>query len=203
MADEDQVPARYRISFDELRHDQNNMHAIEKVKRLAESFGVRSYDLCKDNDGREVVKVSKELIPERGLILYGKVGTGKSTLLGALALSVYANGHSAKWIHWTNLVKKIAPRNRDEDIFDSLAKTSCLIVDDLGKFVPPDFIVAHVGSLIELRYGSKLPIVAATNATKDELQASIGLPALSRLHEMCEQIEVLGPDRRLVQVATM
>jgi len=50
--------------------------------------------------------------------------------------------------------------------------------------------------LVAQRYDQSLTLVATTNLTPRQLEQRLGERTVSRLHEMCELVEVTGADRR-------
>lgn len=138
----------------------------------------------------------------RGLLLIGPVGTGKSTIAGALAVEAGAPGDAHFW-PTSALLRTIrdemhTPHADRMGVVDRIATRRLLVLDDLGAERASEWSRQDViAGLISARYDARQPIVITSNLTPAAIVAHLDDPRLgSRLTEMADIIEVGGQDRR-------
>jgi DNA replication protein DnaC len=157
--------------------------------------------------------------PNRGLVLYGDVGRGKTHLTCALVRElVLEHGVSARFIEFSHLVQdlKVAFERGEgaADLLDPLVRVEVLAIDELGKGRNTEFEGTIVDEVVSRRYNAERVLIATTNyapgpssgfATANLAQPARTAPRLvdrlgprvySRLEEMCEFLEVTGEDYR-------
>jgi len=159
---------------------------------------------------------------ERGLVLYGEVGRGKTHLLVAMLRElVLVRGTAARFVEFSHLLADLkagfdAGRGAAA-LLDPLVAVEVLAIDELGKGRHTDFESMVVDELVSRRYNAMRPILATTNflphagtgrAVVGAAEAGLGLappPSLvdrvgervySRLRETCDFVEVKGEDYR-------
>lgn len=150
---------------------------------------------------------------EKGLLLAGNVGTGKTWLMRVFQ----KNARQTYWIrsaktiaqdYLNSLDKKIPdeyltlfknPVNDDSVFYQQV---SGLCVDDLGaenKKNNYGNVINVIGDMIEERYSKMFTGIflhATTNLSADELKTFYGERVTSRMREIFNFIELSGPDRR-------
>lgn len=193
------IPTRYAVGLESLDTTSDAAAAIRKF--LEGISPARSISLL-DNHGAERYRYQETTVPEKGLILCGPVGTGKSTLLGAAACKAQALSASVAWVRWTQLCRLASDHSAAsrEDI-DYACRAQVLCLDELGQIEPLPYVVGYVLDVIEARYVDRRPILAATNATWAEIEKSCGAAMASRLREMCLVVPTGGKDRRPIAAA--
>lgn len=156
----------------------------------------------------------------RGLVLYGKVGRGKTHLMIALLRElILRHGISARFVEFTHLLSDLKlsfERGGTAEIIEPLATVDVLAIDELGKGRNTDFEGTVLDELISRRYNAGRAVFATTNyepgpatgmaaANNAEDEAHRTQPALvdrvservySRLREMCDFLPVQGEDHR-------
>jgi DNA replication protein DnaC len=85
--------------------------------------------------------------------------------------------------------------------FERLTSVDLLHIDDLGAEKRSDWVLEQLYSLVNERYESQRSIVITTNLDHPELEEQIGSRTVSRLSEMCDEIEVRGKDYRYGKVS--
>ena len=166
------VPSRYAVQLDQL--DQSD--AVAAVKRWIDTYE-----------------------PSRGLLLAGPVGTGKSTLAGAVGLWLQAPYRCSFWPVGALMAAMKAEMDTPTDgytVRQKIEKRPALVLDDLGTELPTGWQTNVLTELVAQRYDQSLTLVATTNLTPRQLEQRLGERTVSRLHEMCELVEVTGADRR-------
>lgn len=133
-----------------------------------------------------------------GLLIVGPVGTGKTSLAAAIAVSTWTTGG------WWN-VRELASRAQAEfdasdahhSVITSALSAPLLYLDDLGSDRETEWRRDLIRGLIERRYDRVAPLVVTSNLTDNELREHLGERAYSRLRATTTPIKVLGVDLRL------
>jgi DNA replication protein DnaC len=136
----------------------------------------------------------------KGILLFGKVGRGKSFLAACVGNALIERGIPALMTNFSRIERE---SNRDfskrQEYFDALNKFPLLILDDLGTERDTKFMNEVVYTVIDSRAKAGLPTIVTTNLTAEELKSPANLAnqqVFSRLLELCIPIEVAGDDRR-------
>jgi DNA replication protein DnaC len=91
----------------------------------------------------------------------------------------------------------------DEDDYDrespfELAKQSTvLILDDLGTEKITEWAREKLLQLINYRMNNQLATIITTNLSLNDISERLGQRVHSRLKAMCEEIKIIGKDRRV------
>lgn len=203
-----QVPAR---------HAQATLHGFfagtfqhdDPVKRRALLEGVNPWLEAFDPARRD----------NRGLVLHGPVGRGKTHLLvGILRELVFAHGVVVRFVEFSRLLGQLKERysrgQGDTQLLGELAEVPVLAIDELGKGRVTDWELAIIDEVISRRYNAMRTTLATTNyaprvasgirdvnlavvdASPQTLGDRVGDRVFSRLREMCSFVEVGGLDMR-------
>ena len=140
----------------------------------------------------------------RGLILGGPVGCGKTHLAIAMGLYALKDGRKVRFYLLPELLEMLKNEMLDgkSEIYEQVKRCDMLILDDAGTAKETGWKDERLFMLIDWRYSHKLQTVITTNAASmDGLKKLItGERAdriLSRLTEMTEQVWLEGvPDYR-------
>jgi DNA replication protein DnaC len=161
---------------------------------------------------------------EKGLILIGPSGVGKTHLAVAALKDLVRRGHGGLFCDYRELLKEIQasynPANESTEmkILEPIRTAEILVLDDLGASKPSDWVRDIVGIVLNARYNENRTTIITTNyldnpptegeATRlpngrlvsavreDSLEQRIGSRMRSRLYEMCRSVEVSAPDFR-------
>lgn len=178
------IPRRYRdVSFDRPPVTDMEPRIVRGVRRFV--------------DG-----IDANLDAGRGLWFMGPVGTGKTTLAMLVAKSALQAGRSVAIYSLPRLLNEIRDTHRAErshvDLLDRLTAVDLLHIDDVGAERTTDWVLEELYSIVNARYEDQRSIVITTNITDpDALSQQITERTVSRLSEMCEELDVLGDDRRM------
>jgi DNA replication protein DnaC len=144
----------------------------------------------------------------RGLWLFGDVGTGKTSLAMLVSKAALEAGRSVAIYSMPRLLSDIKETYEDRSersymqLFERLVGVDLLHIDDLGAEKRTDWVLEQLYSIINERWQEQRSIVVTTNLIDvDELREQIGPRTVSRLHEMCDLIPIMGRDRRMQQHA--
>src|SRR3979411_800517 len=161
---------------------------------------------------------------EKGLLLMGPSGVGKTHLAVAALKELIRRGHAGLFCDYRELLKEIqasynpASESTEMRILEPIRNVEILVLDDLGASKPSDWVRDIVGIVLNARYNEKRTTIITTNyvdhpATEgevarlpngklvqpireDSLEQRIGTRMRSRLYEMCRTVEVSAPDFR-------
>ena len=121
---------------------------------------------------------TKQEQPRPWLVFVGSVGTGKSHIAEATARLALRRGCVVRWEVVTELLNraKLAYANGEnpDGMFADIESVPMLVLDELGKMKPTEFVQDRLYSLINYRYARQLPTLITTNYTKDQLTGRLG-----------------------------
>jgi len=144
----------------------------------------------------------------RGLWLFGDVGTGKTSLAMLVSKAALEAGGSVAIYSMPRLLADIKETYEDRSersymqLFERVVGVDLLHIDDLGAEKRTDWVLEQLYSIINERWQEQRSIIVTTNLLDvDELRDQIGPRTVSRLHEMCDLIPIMGRDRRMQQHA--
>jgi len=149
-----------------------------------------------------------------GIIFLGPCGVGKTHLAAAIIKELMEKkGVICLFYDYRDLLREI------QDSFNPVSQTSqiavlqpvleaeVLIVDELGSRRSTDWIQDTMTHILNSRYNDKKINIITTNFLENptekseiSLEERIGSRLLSKLHEMCLFIEMMGKDYRKLKV---
>jgi DNA replication protein DnaC len=206
------IPKRYEhCDFESYSTDvgatPQQTDSLKKAKLLSQGF-VRDYPGA----------------AEKGLLLMGPSGVGKTHLAVAALKDLIRRGHAGLFCDYRELLKEIqasynpASESTEMGILEPIRTVEILVLDDLGASKPSDWVRDIVGIVLNARYNERRTTIITTNyydnpasegeATRlpggklvmptreDSLDQRIGSRMRSRLFEMCRTVEVIAPDFR-------
>ena len=146
---------------------------------------------------------------ERGLLLTGPVGVGKTHLAVAILHGLMEKGVPCLFYEFGALLKEI------QDSYNKVSNTSelgvlspvyqaeVLVLDELGASKPTDWVRDTMMNIIGKRYNDKRLTIFTTNymdarrnPSEETLEDRVGVRLRSRLYEMCRTVEMDGDDYR-------
>ncbi len=144
---------------------------------------------------------------QRGMIIEGPIGSGKSFLLGCIANALIKKNIAFKYLVYTDLLQQIRGSYSDESALDereimrSVQEIPILLIDDLGTEKPSEFAASILYQIIDYRYREQKPIFVTTNFHLQEMQTrfpGMGERISQRLLEMNRYVELYGNVRRKI-----
>ena len=162
-----------------------------------------------DNVKKYVNKLIKETT-DKGLFVTGAYGVGKTYLASCIANEIIKNGKSVIFGTLIQLLDFIRDSYSDSEVSDKdylnlYSSVDLLVIDDLGKEKPTEWVLEKLFLIVNNRYNNYLPIVITTNYNRNQLRErlcinknySIVDSIISRLYEMCVGIEIKDDDHRM------
>lgn len=160
---------------------------------------------------------------EKGLLLMGPSGVGKTHLAVASLKELIRRGHAGLFCDYRELLKEIqasynpASESTEMGILEPVRTAEVLVMDDLGASKPSAWVLDIIGLVLNARYNERRVTILTTNyfdevpnvepaprlpggqrvaVREDSLGDRIGARMRSRLYEMCRTVEVSAPDFR-------
>lgn len=200
-----------RIDEEDMRIKEKERS--EKVTKLRAAgfpdsdMGTWTFD-TDDNSNPQIMNTARRYVEHfpkmkndgKGLLLFGKVGTGKTFAAVCIANALIDDGRPCLVTSFARLVNQLqGMREGRQEFIDGLSDYDLLVLDDLASERNTEYMNEIVMNIIDSRYRSGLPLIVTTNLSAEELKnpADIHKQRIySRLMEMCIPIEVKGIDRR-------
>lgn len=160
---------------------------------------------------------------EKGLLLMGPSGVGKTHLAVAALKELIRRGHGGLFCDYRELLKEIqasynpASESTEMTVLEPVRTAEVLVLDDLGASKPSAWVLDIIGLILNARYNERRMTILTTNyfdeaagvtqgaelpggrrmvVKEDSLSDRIGARMRSRLYEMCRTVEVHAPDFR-------
>ena len=158
-----------------------------------------------------------------GLILYGRMGTGKTLLSTLLLKAMVSLGYDSYFTTFAEMLDTFRSTYRSEDekewFYRRVKNASVLVLDDVGREHRPTRWITHeerkdrgqvsgvardttalaestMDEVLRHRVASSLPTVLTTNMALEDLEASYGTNVMSLLHERSTTYRFTGEDFR-------
>ncbi|MDA2933814.1 ATP-binding protein [Acidobacteria bacterium AH-259-D05] len=157
----------------------------------------------------------------RGLLFAGPCGVGKTHLsVAILKTLIQEKMVTASFVDEAELLRRLqysygpdSPET-EREVLIPLSEVDLLVWDDLGTGRPTDWVRETIRTVINHRYTYKKQTILSTNwplqpetkssqrsrvlteKIQESLAERIGLRLFSRIMEMCEIVEIEGPDFR-------
>ncbi len=178
------IPRRYHdVAFDRYPVTEIDTAVVAATRRFA-------------------ARIDEHLDAGRGLWFMGPVGTGKTTLAMLVSKAALEAGRSVAIYSLPRLLNEIRDTHRAErshvDLLDRLTAVDLLHVDDVGAERTTDWVLEELYSIVNARYEDKRSMVITTNILdREALCEQVTERTVSRLTEMCDELPLIGEDRRM------
>lgn len=136
----------------------------------------------------------------RGLLLFGGVGTGKTFAAACIANELIDRNVPCVMTSFPRIVNALQGTwDNRQQYLDDLNDCDLLVIDDFAVERQSEFVQEIIYQVIDSRYKVGFPLIVTTNLTAQELKnpGDVSKSRIySRLLEMCHPIEFKGVDRR-------
>jgi DNA replication protein DnaC len=212
---------QYDENMEKQKVQEFNLKQIDKLFKN-NNFGKRqlgstfeNYKINNNNkkEYENVKKYTSKIIEsktDKGLFITGSYGVGKTYLASCIANELIKNKKTVVFGTLIQLLDFIKDTYKDNEISDKeylnlYSSVDLLIIDDLGKEKPTDWVLEKLFLIVNNRYNNYLPIVITTNYNRNQLRErlcvnknySIVDSIISRLYGMCGGIEIKDDDHRM------
>jgi len=146
---------------------------------------------------------------DRGLLLSGSVGVGKTHLAVSILKGLTERGFSCLFYEFGTLLKEIQDsyntftQSSELGVLSPVLNVDVLVLDELGASKPTDWVRDTMAHIINTRYNERKFTIFTTNYLDDRpndreetLEDRIGVRVRSRLYEMCKTVIIDGKDYR-------
>lgn len=139
----------------------------------------------------------------RGLLFWGKVGTGKSYAAACIANELLNRKTPVVMTSFVKVLQVIQDNTENETEFvNRLCAARLLIIDDLGTERNTDYALEKVYNVIDSRYRTGKPLILTTNLNLQDMQMTQDIRyqrIYDRIFEMCHPVMVNGTSWRINQ----
>jgi DNA replication protein DnaC len=146
---------------------------------------------------------------DRGILLMGSVGVGKTHLAVSILKGLTERGFNCLFYEFGSLLKEIQDSYNPQTLTSELSVLSpvltadILVLDELGASKPTDWVRDTMAHVINTRYNDRKVTIFTTNYLDDRrtpieetLEDRVGTRLRSRLYEMCRTVMIDGRDYR-------
>lgn len=196
-----------KLEFDSRMAKEEDMRRIEGLRKLSlmdEKFQhARLSTFTETYENTKLIKIVKNYIinfnklydENRGLLLYGPVGTGKSYAAAVIANELLEEKVSVVMTSFIKILKAVGTFESNNGKIEKINRSKLLIIDDLGAERGTDYALEMVYDIIDSRYRCNKPIILTTNLTIEQMKNCEDIRynrIYDRIFEMCYPVNVTG-----------
>ena len=215
---------KYQKSIDEEKNRQIRVNRFKTYSLMDQHFEKSTFEnWVHSPDKEDYYNLGKRYCEEwdtmlannRGILLYGSAGTGKTYLGFAIANELYKQGKAVMAISVSRIltiIKDSFDRHGymgETEILNTIHEASLLILDDLGVEYKTGWAYEKLYAIIDARYRAGKPLIITTNKSIEELRENLIIIDIrtgeldsserifSRIVEMCAFHEITGKSWRI------
>ena len=175
-----------------------------------------------ENFNSKIAGTAKEIAEEyastfsrettRGLMFYGKAGSGKTHLAVAIARHIIeAKQIQVRFTRVVDLLSEIRKTfdenenyrtENESDLIKKYIAVPLLVIDDLGSEKTSDWVRQFLYQIIDERWIEQKPIIVTSNLKPKELEARFEERIASRVAALCRLVETRDYDYRIIKNQT-
>lgn len=202
-----------RICSCRKRRSQFGQFQSVRLPKRYDGFHFNNYD-ARTETQKAAFRLATTLTHEypavdRGLLLMGSVGVGKTHLAVSILKGLTERGFPCLFYEFGSLLKEIQDsynvntQSSELGVLAPVLNAEILVLDELGASKPTDWVRDTMTHIINTRYNDKKLTIFTTNYLDERqndreevLEDRVGIRLRSRLYEMCRTIVISGPDYR-------
>ena len=205
--------------IEKRNHYREAINKIYKQNYIGRKFQNMSFENFNINSENEMaVKVSKDYIDKcitkienKGLIITGESGVGKTHLVASIANKLIENDKIVLMGRLTTLLDMIKETFRDNtksenELIELYSNVDMIIIDDLGTEKISQWALEKLYTIVQNRCENRLPIIITTRFNKEGLTERFSYSndqdlvdaTISKLYQMCYGITLKSMKKELV-----
>lgn len=193
---------RRRNRMDRARRQ---LEAVDPERRMVFRPGMRVGSRSMAEAASYARDTFREAAPERGMLLLGPPGIGKTHIGVAALRGAMDAGRVPGYYNAVELVSRVQATYSDsystrEQVIEDVLKGDVVMLDDLGKERDTEDVASIIYEVVDRLYRARpeRTLIVATNLTSEAYERRYDPAVRSRLAWMCRNFEVTGRDRRKV-----
>ena len=203
------VFAKFCVDCEHESETQNVINELNEEKAVIARAIKREldplyYKASLDDFNQQLIDGLNEKPEDQGLLIWGKVGTGKSHLASALIKQALMSGQRAKMVRFKDVILRVRAsydeNHTEESVLRPYINCQLLSIEDIGTIksgrIESDFCQDTLLTIIDARVSRKLPTIITTNLSPETILQSFGSRLASRFSTFLT-FKLEGRDRRL------
>ncbi len=209
------VPGKGARPCECRRRKKTQTSDLEKVRlpKRYEACHFHNYRAANQSQERAFKYSSKLALDypavDRGLLLMGTVGVGKTHLAVSILKGLTERGFSCLFYEFGALLKEIqdsynpSTQTSELKVLAPILETEILVLDEIGASKPTEWVRDTMAHIINSRYNDRKLTIFTTNYLderrndrEETLEDRLGVRLRSRLFEMCRTVTIIGEDFR-------
>lgn len=200
-----------------LKKRQQEIDRLFNMSKLGERFKKRTFDtFIVDEENNKAYETAKRFVNNfegakaegYGIVFSGTCGSGKTHIACSIGIELLNKGIPVIYGTAITLLGKIkdtySSNGKESDLLDLYSNVELLIIDDLGKENPSEWVVEKLYYIINQRYENLKPTIITSNFDLSSLadrltvknNKSTAEAIISRLSEMCVGVDMNFKDHR-------
>lgn len=181
-----------------MRYKNAKIEEIDpNIKDILNKNAVKTTDTVYRLGNPEPTTYVKIVGFNKGIMLYGTTGTGKTYTLNAI-YNATEKRHIDTYIgNWTDML--IDFKSNFDYLHENIRmvlQNEVIIIDDVGAEKHSDWSQEMIYTIVNRAYERAKTLFIATNLSLEQFREKYGDRIFSRLNEMCDIVELAGEDRR-------
>ena len=154
-------------------------------------------DLQVDNDYKKFVRVYVKNMERAkanglGMVLSGKNGIGKTSMMCELAKMAIVHGYSVSYFTLSSYITALY--QKDQERLNAFEDADFLLIDELDKQADGKNLVKTVDEFLRRMFNSGKSLILGTNWSEAELGEQLGESTVSLLRRRCNFLTMDGED---------
>lgn len=141
----------------------------------------------------------------KGLLYFGKSGTGKTFTTGAIANRIRERGFTVLYMTAVELMDAVKEKDYSKNADDSETKyqlikdVDLLVIDDLGTELATPYTASALFDIVNYRSGLEKPVIYSTNFELSQLSKRYHDRIFSRITGSVKLVEYFGNNIRYIK----